>query len=206
MAKNEKKSLETRKHEANLKLEELGVLDTVNAFLATQEAKAEVGAVFDNYLNGLKEFAAKMPDVAKEVTSKILEDIEKGKSDCVEAIFLYFKIVMGDTMTDKVPYVIREQKTHLNLSDGLKKLWLEKIKKDAQELCEVASTTVKIDIAEVAFSTFKTKEHVEVLYDVLKAEPNGNALVALMKRRLRSIAARNLMMMMNPFFGLFCQS
>mgnify|MGYP006967376199 CR=1 FL=1 len=76
MAKNEKKSLETRKHEANLKLEKLGVLDTVNAFLATQEAKAEVGAVFDNYLNGLKEFAAKMPDVAKEVTSKILEDIE----------------------------------------------------------------------------------------------------------------------------------
>ena len=201
MAKNEKKSLETRKHEANLKLEELGVLDTVNAFLATQEAKTEVDAVFDNYLNGLKAFAAKMPDVAKEVTSKILEDIEKGKSDFVEVTFLYFKSVMGDTMTDMAAYVIQEHMKHLNLTDGLKKLWLDTIKKDAQALCEVASMTAKADIAENAFATFKTKEHVDAFIEALLTEPNGDVLMCVVKDRLRIIVARSLMMMMNPFFG-----
>ena len=206
MAKNEKKSLETRKHEANLKLEELRLLDTVNAFLATQEAKAEVDAVFDNYLNGLKEFAAKMPDVAKEVTSKILEDIEKGKSDFVEVTFLYFKSVMGDTMTDMAAYVIQEHMKHLNLTDGLKKLWLETIKKDAQALCEVASMTAKADIAEDAFATFKTTAHVDAFIEALQTEPNGDVLMSVVECRLHTRVARSVRLLMNPFFGQFGQS
>ena len=188
---NEKNFLENRLHGANLKLEELGVLDTVNAFLATKETKAEVDAMFDNYLNGLKAFAAKMPNVAKGVTSKILEDVEKGKSDFVEVTFLYFKMHMGDVMDVKA----------VDFASGHKMLCLETIKKDAQELCEAASMTAKADIAENAFATFKTKEHVDAFIEALLTEPNGDVLMCVVKDRLRIIVARSLMMMMNPFFG-----
>ena len=196
MAKNEKKSLENRLHEADLKLEELGGLDAVNAFLATQEAKAEVGAVYDNWRNDMSVFAAKMPEVAHGVTDKVLKAIEMGKNDFEKASFLYFKTLMGDAMAVKP----------VDFASGHKMLCLDTLKSMAQEVCEKLTATVKIDIAEVAFFTFETKEHVDALYDVLKAEPNGNELVALMKRRLRIIAARSLMMMMNPFFGQSGQS
>ena len=196
MAKNEKKSLENRLHEADLKLEELGGLDAVNAFLATQEAKAEVGAVYDNWRNDMSVFAAKMPEVAHGVTDKVLKAIEMGKNDFEKASFLYFKTLMGDAMAVKP----------VDFASGHKMLCLETIKKDAQELCEAASMTAKADIAENAFATFKTKEHVDAFIEALLTEPNGDVLMCVVKDRLRIIVARSLMMMMNPFFGQFCQS
>ena len=174
MAKNEKKSLETRKHEDNLKFEELGIQDILNDFLATQEAKDEVGNVYDNWLNGLKEFAHKMPEISWAATGEFLEAVKERKQAFVDLSFLYFKRVMGEIMSDKP----------VEITADFRKLCLEILNGQAQKRCEAVTLAVKADVADVAFVTFKTHEQVEEYNRVLHAEPDSYELVKIGLDRL----------------------
>ena len=180
------KSLEEMKNAVDQQLKNLGMLDTVNEFLNTKEAKDAVLRISTSWLEGLKVFAAKMPAGAETATGKYLEMAEESMKSVEEFTSLMFKRHMSGVfkqMLDTTTIEVLQEKLQ-NLSPAVKQLWLGILGKEARDMIDDITMPVKVDIAEKAFFTFEKDADVEAFYQALKSEPDGDELVANVDMRL----------------------
>ena len=189
---------------ADKRLMELGLQDTVNMFLATQEAKDAVAAVFDGWLEVLKEYADKMPDVARADTIKYAENLKKGQKGFEESVFLYFKKSLGDTIARLAAYVAQERENKMELTLELKQLWLGTLSKQARDMADGIEVPAKADLTCVAITTIKQAEDMDALFDVMQEDPNSTKLMTVVDARVTAarIVQGMLLTKLDPMVGM----
>ena len=200
----DKKSLEAKMKAVDEQLANLGLKDIVDTYLNGQIARGCVKMPYCIWLEELRVFAGKMPEVARQATNEVLNDVENGEDHFIQVVFLDFKTTLVNSLMNLENYVSLE-----NLIEELKKtqepylMWGIKLGKISNEYTAAITMCVKIDIALAAFFTFKTDEHVKEFYDMLKAEPDGDDLVGDVDRHLKAKMAAAIMTdgLMEMFFG-----
>jgi len=179
--------LEEKTAAVDKRLVALGIKDTVNEFLNSAQTKADVESIFTTWLNDLKAYVGKMPEVCHAATDKFLEDIEKGKETFMYAVSLEFKcsqVGVWQDMKDRMHWGSMEEKLNTPI---IKQLWRGIVCSTARDLISGMNMTAKVEIAVEAHSAVENSEQANAFVDVLEAEPEGETLAALVGREVAYI-------------------
>ena len=191
MHDEKKKSLEEMMNAVNQQLENLGMMDTVNNFLKTQNAKDVVKNVGTSWLDGLKVFAAKMPAGAEAATGKYLGKAEESLKSIEDFTSLRFKQYMLEVFKHMLNITtIEVLQDKMKLIPAVEQMWLGILGKVARDLIDSITNDVKAEIATRAFFAYEKEFDVEAFHQVLVSEPDGDELAALVERRLSTYMLR----------------
>ena len=171
--------------EANEHLYAIGLIDTVDTYLNSEDAHAIVGAAYDNWINSLKEFVGKLPEVAREAAMKVVEDADSTKEDFRPAIYLGFKQNLSESLVVLESYAsIENLVAEMKENPGRNQMWGIKLANLCKMLLEVADERVKFNIIIEAIGMTGNIEDQMALSEVIVKEPNGMALMAEIDRRM----------------------
>lgn len=200
---DERQALEKQTAAANEQLVNLGLKDTVDSFLNTQNAREIIDVDYTGWVKGLRVFASKMPEVAKSATDSLLKDIEEAREDFVKFVYMSFKTSLIGALKELETYVSLENLlVEMKSNPARELMWGVKLCDRSNQLLEEISSEVRVDIAEVTFYALESDEEVERFSDILGAEPDGEVLMIKLSRRLAAQEAQTIMAegLMGMFF------
>lgn len=164
--------------EVNTHLFDIGLLESVDNYLNSQPAYAVLDGAFAAWIKTLRDFVAKMPEVAREEAGKVIDSIESTKANYRSAVYVGFKQNLSAALEVLADYVgIESTVKEIIANPAQEEMWGNKLTVICQVLLEEADTKAKTDLMVEALKVTEKLEDQMILAEVLADDPNINEIL-----------------------------
>lgn len=191
--------------ELNTHLFDIGLLETVDNYLNSQPAYAVVDEAFAAWIKTLRDFVAKMPEIAHEESGKTIDTIESTKESCRKAVYVGFKQNLSAALEVLAGYVgIESTVKEIIANEAQEEMWGKKLAAICQVLLEEADVKAKTDIMVAAIEVTESEEDQMALSNVLAEDPNANEILMSIEKKMRvhDVASMLATAVVSELFGI----
>lgn len=175
---DEKERTEGILGEVDTHLYNLGLIETVDNYLNSQAAYAVVDTEFDAWIKTLRDFVAKMPEVAHEAAGKAIDVIVSSKDACRKAVYIGFKQNLSAALEVLADYVCVDGTVKEIIANAkLEEMWNKKLSAISKVLLDAADEKAKTDIMIAAIEVTDSEEDQMALSEVLAQEPKAHEII-----------------------------
>lgn len=175
--------------EVNTHLFDIGLLETVDNYLNSQAAYAVMDEAFAAWIKTLRDFVAKMPEVAHEESGKVIDTIESTKENCRSAVYVGFKQNLSAALEALADYVgIESTVKEIIANEAQEEMWGKKLAAICQMLLEAADVKAKTDIMVAAIKVTEEMEDQMALAEVMANDPDVTEILLGVDKKMLATA------------------